>query len=62
MVLEQQALLLAESRLFFFDLKELFCACSARSNLYSAKEKLKIVSVRGEGRIPFELFLEYSAK
>ncbi|OJI06762.1 hypothetical protein BK004_02205 [bacterium CG10_46_32] len=47
MVLEQQALLLAESRLFFFDLKELFCACSAGSNLYSAKEKLKIVSARG---------------
>jgi hypothetical protein len=48
MVLEQQALLLAESRLFFFDLKELFCACFARSNLYSAKEKLEIVNARGE--------------
>jgi hypothetical protein len=28
-------------------MKELFCACFARSNLYSAKEKLEIVSVRG---------------
>jgi len=27
--------------------KELFCACTARSNLYFAKEKLKIVSMRG---------------
>jgi len=58
-------------------LKELFCARFARSNLYSAKEKLEIVSVRGEaahfalphpsralrgeGRIPFELFLKYTA-
>ncbi len=32
---------------FFLSLKELFCGCFARSNLYSAKEKLKIVSVRG---------------
>lgn len=45
---------------FLFNLKELFCACSACSNLYSAKEKLKIVSARGEGRIPFELFLKYT--
>src|SRR3989344_7644311 len=30
-----------------FLLKEQFCAFFARSNLYSAKEKLKIVSVRG---------------
>lgn len=32
---------------FLLNLKELFCACSTRSNLCSAKEKLKIVSVRG---------------
>ena len=28
---------------------------------FAAKEKLKIVSVCGEGRIPFELFSKYTA-
>lgn len=32
------------SSLFFLNLKEQFCACFARSNLYSAKEKLEIVN------------------
>ncbi|QQG42471.1 MAG: hypothetical protein HYW15_03110 [Candidatus Giovannonibacteria bacterium] len=62
----------------FLFCEEQFCACFARSNLYSAKEKLEIVNVLGfafhfarppipspskadEGRIPFELFLEYTA-
>ena len=63
-------------RSFLFNLKELFCACFARSNLYSAKEKLKIVSVRGGAAhfcparpsrakarrgMQFELFLKYTA-
>lgn len=33
---------------FLLNLKELFFACFARSNLYSAKEKPEIVNVRGE--------------
>ncbi len=32
--------------------------CFAHSNLYSAEERLKIVSVRGEG-MRFELLLKY---
>ena len=62
---------------FLFRFERTICACFARSNLYSAKEKLEIVSVRGgaahfapphpsraprgEGRIPFEQFQEYTA-